>query len=243
MQQKDFMFDLYRKGQKIFDDCSRVDYVKEFKEFKPDFLLYEKKSPFDYTLLGGFEIYDSRGDARYRHRNYPITSVPPINCGYFTYYFKDNELKYVSRKDKSGKSFGDFVKIDGNMQIHVSNCMATQLDRKILDIVILEEKEGIFYHMEISGIDINGHNVEYTIDSKNGMKYVYILHSYEMGRKKLVYSEKEKCYLEEHTDCHYIKSFENLLKDKYALFGGIPMLEMSYKRSLDGGAEILEDWE
>ncbi len=243
MAYKQMMFDLFHKGQKIYADQVGFDYVKEFHDFKPDFILYEKKSPFDYTLLGGFEIYDSNGNARYKHRHYPITSLPPKECEYFIYYFKNNELKYVSRRDKRGNPFSDFVKLDGNMQIHIHNCHSIAIEKQILDIRTLEEKNGTFYHMKISGYDTNGHDVEYTIDSKHGMKYVYAMVSYKMYCDKLVYSEKQKCYLYKETDCSYIKSFENLLKDKYALFGGIPMLEMFYKRFLDGGAEILDDWE
>ncbi len=242
MQQKDFMFDLYRKGQKLFDDCSRVDYAKEFNEFKPDLLLYEKKSSSDLSMLGSFQLFDELRDARYMHRNNPITTTPPKGCNYFVYHFKDNELKYVSIMQERGIASGNAVKFDGNIQI-LFDCSTSEPKNRIGQIMSVEVKDEKIYAMKIDGFYLNGHNVEYTIEYKNGIKYVYTLWSYIMYRKKHVYSEKEKCYLFEKSSYCYIKSFRNLLKDDSALMLGTSFLEKSYKRSLDGGAEILEDWE
>ncbi len=163
MQQKDFMFALYRKGQQIFDECSGADYVNEFKEFKPDLILYEKKSSSDLSLLGSFQLFDELRDARYMHRNHPITTTPPKGCDYFVYYFKDNELKYVSIMQERGIPYGDVVKFDGHVQI-LFDYTTPNRENRIVQIMTVEEKNGEIHAMKIDGFYTNGHNVQYTIE-------------------------------------------------------------------------------
>ncbi len=217
MQQKDFMFDLYRKGQQIFDECSGADYVNEFKEFKPNLILYEKKSSSDLSLLGSFQFFDELRDARSMHRNHPITTIPPKGCDSFVYYSKDNELKYVSIMQERGIPYGDVVKFDGHVQI-LFDYTTPNRENRIVQIMTVEEKNGEIHAMKIDGFYTNGQNVQYKIEYKNDTKYVYTLWSYIMYRKKHTYSKEERCSLFEESSYGYIKSFRNLLKDDYALW-------------------------
>ncbi len=202
MNYKKMMFDLFKKGQEIYEEYAAVDYRKEFEEFKADKILYEKRSIREFAMLGRYEFFFPLYDERYRHKNHDLTMTPPEDSDYFAYYFKDGELRYVSLMMKNDVPPDFLIKVMGNIQI-VLYLSSDDPGKRIYAIRVREEGDGKIFYTKIYGWKSIDHEVEYTIDYQDGREDVFSMTTTSMHRDRYVYSEEEKWYVLKKSDCSY----------------------------------------
>ncbi len=202
MAYKQMMFDLFHKGQKIYEEYASIDYMKEFKEFEADKILYEKKSNREFAMLGRYEFFFPLYDERYRHQNHALTMTPPEDSDSFAYYFKEYELRYVSLMMKNNVPPDFLVKVTRNTAV-VLYFSSSNPEKRIYAIQTREEADGKIFYTKIYGWKSGDHEVEYTIDYQDGRQDVFTLSSSIMYRNRYVYSEEEKWYVLKKIDCKY----------------------------------------
>ncbi len=206
MNYKKMMFDLFQKGQKIYEEYALIDYMKEFEEFKADKILYEKRSNREFAMLGRYEFFFPLYDKRYRHQNHALTMTPPEDSDYFAYYFKDGELRYVLLMKKKDVPSDFYVKVIGNTEVVLYR--SSDPEKKIFAIRIREDGDGKVFYTKIYGWHAGSHEVEYTIDYQDGRQDVFTLSSSIMYRNRYVYSEDEKWYVLKKIDCKYHRMWD-----------------------------------
>ncbi len=130
--------------------------------------------------------------------------TPPENSGYFAYYFKEGELRYVSLMMKNNVPPDFLVKVTGNTEV-VLYLSSSDPEKRIYAIQTREETDGKIFYTKIYGWKSGGHEVEYTIDYQDGRQDVFSMSSHGMHRNRYIYSGEEKCYVFKKSDCEYFQ--------------------------------------